>query len=107
MAKFLTIFTDASIRNRALIVASVIGPVLTLINQYDAIVNQGFEGVNFLKVGLTFVVPYLVSSYSSLRAKSNPKQILEGLDDQSKFVFLTRLQFYVFVRRGLSLVKTL
>lgn len=56
---------------RAIKVAFVITPILTLINQYDVIVVGNFEGAFFLKLALTFLVPYGVSAYSSACAYSS------------------------------------
>ncbi len=53
---------------RALKVASVVGPILTVINQYDLLLNLEFSPRLGLKIALTFLVPYSVSSYSSARA---------------------------------------
>ncbi|HZA22312.1 MAG TPA: nitrate/nitrite transporter NrtS, partial [Dehalococcoidia bacterium] len=60
-------FQQATVR-RAVIVAMIVGPVLTLINQYDAIASGSFGARFFFKMGLTFLVPYSVSSYSSVMA---------------------------------------
>jgi hypothetical protein len=46
----------------------IVGPVLTAINQYDAIASGSFGAKFFFKMGLTFLVPYSVSSYSSVMA---------------------------------------
>jgi hypothetical protein len=46
----------------------IVGPILTLINQYDAIASGSFGAKFFFKLGLTFLVPYSVSSYSSVMA---------------------------------------
>jgi len=43
--------------------ALVVGPILTAINQWEAITGQ--LEMNWLKVVLTFLVPYMVSTYSS------------------------------------------
>jgi hypothetical protein len=53
---------------RALKVAGVVGPLLTLINQYDVLLNLDFSPRLLFKIGLTFLVPYSVSSFSSARA---------------------------------------
>ena len=53
---------------RALRVASVICPVLVVINQYDVLLSLDFSPRLFFKIGLTFLVPYSVSSFSSARA---------------------------------------
>ena len=50
---------------RALKVAMVVGPVLTLINHAHTLVALDFNARFFLQTALTFCVPYLVSTYSS------------------------------------------
>jgi hypothetical protein len=49
---------------RALIVCSIVGTFLCFINQWEAILNA-FQGLNWIKVILTYMVPYCVSSFSS------------------------------------------
>jgi len=46
--------------------AFVVGPVLVAINQGDAILQGTVDGVGLFKIGLTMVVPYLVSTFSSV-----------------------------------------
>ena len=53
---------------RALKVASIVGPILTVINQYDLLLSLDFSARLGFKIALTFLVPYSVSSYSSARA---------------------------------------
>ena len=53
---------------RALKVAAIVGPVLTVINQYDVLLRGDFSLHLFSKILLTFFVPYSVSSFSSARA---------------------------------------
>ncbi len=55
---------------RAIRVALIVGVILNLINQWGSIVN-GFEDFHTAQFFLTFLVPYLVSSYSSALAKFN------------------------------------
>jgi hypothetical protein len=50
---------------RALIVALVIGSILNLINQGDILLRQP-GAVNAAKLLLTFIVPYLVSTYGAV-----------------------------------------
>lgn len=52
---------------RALIVAVVVGSVLNLINQGDAIF--GPKAVDVGKLLLTFIVPYLVSTHGAVSAR--------------------------------------
>lgn len=53
-----------STRRRALRVALVVGTVLVLINQWEALF--GSHPVNWLKVGLTYLVPWTVVTWTSL-----------------------------------------
>jgi hypothetical protein len=53
---------------RAVKVACVVGPILTIINQYDVLLSLHFSPRLFAKILLTFLVPYSVSSFSSARA---------------------------------------
>jgi hypothetical protein len=55
---------DRGVARRSLIVAAVVGTVLNLINQGDALLGAGT--INWLKICLTFVVPYCVSSYGAI-----------------------------------------
>ena len=51
-----------------LAVALVVGTVLLAINQLDVIVSGHATPVVWLKVGLTYLVPFLVSNYGILVA---------------------------------------
>lgn len=50
---------------RAVKVAAIVGPTLTLINQYDVLLNGDYSLRVLGKIVLTFLVPYCVSSFSS------------------------------------------
>lgn len=61
---------------RSIIVALIVGPILTLINQGDSIVAG--EGINWTKVGLTFLVPYMVATVgavAALHGKETPQNL--------------------------------
>ena len=49
---------------RSLYVALIVGTILNLINQGDAIF--GAMTINWTKVVLTYVVPYIVSTYGAV-----------------------------------------
>lgn len=51
---------------KAVVVAGVIGTVLTLINQGDFLVTGQFGKVGLMKMLLTYSVPFCVSVYSVL-----------------------------------------
>lgn len=75
MREFLRqMFLGSTVR-RAIRVALVVAPVLVLINQGDVLLG-GAEITPKLvfKIGLTFLVPYLVSSYSSARALKDRRE---------------------------------
>ncbi len=67
---FRLVFNKKVVR-RGLHVALVVGVILNLINQGNQIISLDFSQMNFIKFILTFIVPYLVSSYSSVMAKLN------------------------------------
>jgi len=49
---------------RSLVVALIVGTILNLINQGDALFGDGL--VNWTKIGLTFAVPYFVATYGAV-----------------------------------------
>ncbi|MES1945318.1 phosphoenolpyruvate-protein kinase [Salinisphaera sp. PC39] len=53
---------------RALVYGVVVGPVLIAINHADAIAHGDVDGVRLGKMALTMLVPYLVSTLSSVGA---------------------------------------
>lgn len=53
---------------RALRVALVVGTILAMINHGDALVRFALTPENVFKILLTYLVPYGVSTYSSVRA---------------------------------------
>ena len=63
----------------ALKVALVVGTALNALNQGDRLL-QGWEMVDWRKALLTYLVPYLVSTYSAARAKHRT-----GPDDRRQY----------------------
>jgi len=58
-------FHRATVR-RALLTAMLVGPVLVAINQGDAILAGHLSGLALARIALTFAVPYVVSTVSSV-----------------------------------------
>jgi len=56
------------VRDRALVVALVVGTILFGINQLDAVLRGELTLTLAVKVALTYLVPYCVSTYSALEA---------------------------------------
>jgi len=54
----------APIFRRALKTALIVGPLLTVINQWEVI--SGASALQYGKVGLTFLVPFCVSFYTGI-----------------------------------------
>lgn len=52
---------------RSLLVAIVVGTVLNIINQGDALL--GYADLDWLKLSLTYLVPYIVCTYGAVTAK--------------------------------------
>ena len=57
--------TTGGIPGRSLVVAVMVGTILNLINQGEVLLGSG--SVNWLKIALTYVVPYCVCSYSATK----------------------------------------
>lgn len=53
----------------ALVVALVIGTVLNAINNYDVVAEGKVAGKYLVKIILTYITPFCVSLYSSIKAQ--------------------------------------
>ena len=60
--------TSSSVVRRATVVAIVVGTILVAINHGDAIVRGDVGLGRLLRIALTVMVPYCVSTYSSVSA---------------------------------------
>jgi hypothetical protein len=60
------------IPRRSLYVALIVGTILNLINQGDAILAGG--AINWAKIVLTYAVPYLVSTYGAVSYRLTRQQ---------------------------------
>lgn len=65
---WLKIAMQNNIMMRAVKVALVVGSILMLINLGDVILSNGLQIKEFIKITLTYLVPYCVSTYSSTEA---------------------------------------
>lgn len=59
--------TTEGVPRRSLMVALVVGSILSAINQGDVILAG--EAPNFVKIGLNYVVPFCVATYGAVTAK--------------------------------------
>lgn len=62
--RFLSYALEDGIPRRSFGVAAVVGTVLNLINQGDAMV--GGRALDWTKIALTFIVPYCVATYGAV-----------------------------------------
>jgi len=65
---FIEIASRRSVVKRASRVAIVVGIILGLLNHGDAIFTGTLTAVHIVKICLTFLVPFSVSTYSSVLA---------------------------------------
>ncbi len=68
MGEWLRIALQPSVMRRGLGYAVVVGAILILINHGDALLRGDVDSVSLAKMGLTVLVPYLVSTSSSVGA---------------------------------------
>ncbi len=68
MQSALQIAFSPRIVRRALGYAIVVGAILITINHADALMRGDLDGVRLFKMGLTLLVPYTVSTVSSVQA---------------------------------------
>lgn len=65
--------TDRMIVRRALVTAAIVGSALVVINQGDALIARRVTAAMWWKVPMTYVVPYLVTTWGALAgARTDP-----------------------------------
>ena len=67
------LFVRKDVAFRAFKIALIVGVILAGINHGDHIIKGEMTGNNWIKIIITFCVPYCVSSFSSAMAKIVPK----------------------------------
>ncbi len=65
MTSFSSIAFSAPVVRTALRVALVVGTLLVMINHLPALLEGSATSRNYLQMGLTYLVPYCVSTYSA------------------------------------------
>ena len=64
---------------RALKISAIVGSILCVINQWEAVIGEA--DFHMLKVILTYIVPFCVSSYSTAASLSDQIRLFEGDSD--------------------------
>ena len=75
---FFAIATSRSVVLRAMRIAGVVGIVLAAINHADTVLSGQATATTVPKIVVTFLVPYCVSTYSSVGAVREKLQSLEN-----------------------------
>ena len=73
----LALATDPSVVKRAAMVAVVVGIILAIINHGHRLIALDVDAGTAVRILLTFLVPYSVSTYSSVQAVRDRLQKLE------------------------------
>lgn len=68
MREWFAIACSASVVRRSCKVALVVGTVLVAINHGDHLLAGRLAALDWLKIGLTYCVPYCVATYSATSA---------------------------------------
>ncbi|GAA3855147.1 nitrate/nitrite transporter NrtS [Celeribacter arenosi] len=68
---------------RAVRIAAVVGLVLAIINHGDKLISGEVTAVTAFKMGLTFLVPYCVSTFSSVLAIRERLQLINPAEGQT------------------------
>ena len=68
MSDWLRIALEPAVVRRSLKYALIVGTILIFVNHYGAIWSGDLAADRLLSMGLTVVVPYLVSTFSSVGA---------------------------------------
>lgn len=79
---FFAIATKRTVAVRAVRVASVVGVVLAFLNHGDRLISGQLDMATCLKIALTFLVPYCVSTYSSVLAVRERMQTVEPQQEE-------------------------
>ena len=66
-SNYLELATSSQVVRSAIRVSLIVGTLLAFINHGSAIVQLSLNSENILKILLTYLVPYCVSTYSSVQ----------------------------------------
>ena len=83
MKEWFQLALEPSVVKRALVFAGVVGVILIAINHGDALLRGEINSVRLLKMGLTVLVPYLVSTFSSVGAMRKYQCEQDNLEQKS------------------------
>ena len=67
-SSFFALATERGVMRRAGKIALIVGTIIALINHGDRMMGDGLGLRSVLKIALTYLVPYCVSTWSSVKA---------------------------------------
>ena len=76
LSRFFELALDAKVLFRSVKIALTVGSIYNLINQGDILLSGQFENLNYIKLTLTYMTPFFVSTYAATMAKM---QMEEGM----------------------------
>ncbi len=68
-ASWLAVARESAIVQRALRVAAVVGTLLVAINYTDRFLSGSLGPLDWMKMGMTYLVPYGVSTYTAVEMR--------------------------------------
>ena len=66
---YITILCDKEILLKAMKISLIVGTLLNIINQGVYLFNFDFQNLNLIKLILTYIIPFFVSSYTAASMK--------------------------------------
>jgi hypothetical protein len=66
---YFTILSDKELIIKSLKIALIVGTLLNIINQSEILIALDFANIDYLKSLLTYMVPFMVSSYTAVSMK--------------------------------------
>ena len=73
-SSFWTIVSSGALLWRSVKIAAIVGTMYNAINQGDLVLAGKFEEVNLIKIGLTYITPFFVATYSAAITKLGQQQ---------------------------------
>jgi hypothetical protein len=78
VTRWLRAAAEPAVVRRAVLTSILVGSVLVLINHASALVNSGLSASDVVPIALTYAVPYIVSTASSIAAARTQARLLES-----------------------------
>jgi hypothetical protein len=74
MREWLQLATDRSVVIRGLAFSAIVGTVLVVVNHGDALMNGDISAARLMKIAITMLIPYCVSTVSSVGAMQTARR---------------------------------